>query len=174
LVVIIRELPYKGSWRYGDTKRCLPGTCEDFLDYIIKWAENPESHRALVLLGQAGTGKSSIGHKVASRFENKCLGSYFAFLRKERSKDEAYQLFTTLARDLFLMAILPSVWPPKNLEVRDPILIVIEALDESGDAISKIGLHIFLSQHLFELSPKFRILVTSRLEDGIEAAFTKA
>jgi NACHT domain len=194
-------LPYKGGWRHGDKKRCLPGTREDFLDYIIKWVENPESDRALVLLGQAGTGKSSIAHEAARRFENKCLGSYFAFLRKEQSKDEAYQLFTTLARDLsdrntdFKLALGRVVKnnsslcgtrdyrtlfeslllePLKNLKVRDPILIIIDALDESGDAIGKNGLHVFLSQHLFELPPKFRILVTSRPEDGIEAAFAKA
>jgi NACHT domain len=199
--VIIRELPYKGGWRHGDKKRCLPGTREDFLHYIIKWVENPESDRALVLLGQAGTGKSSIAHEVARRFENKCLGSYFAFLRKEQSRDEAYQLFTTLARDLsdrnhaFKLALGRVVKnnsslcgtrdyrtlfeslllePLKDLEVRDPILIVIDALDESGDAIGKNGLHEFLSQHLSELPPIFRILVTSRPEDGIEAAFANA
>jgi hypothetical protein len=96
----IRELPYKGGWRFGDEKRCLPGTREDFLDHIVKWVENPESQRGLVLFGQAGTGKSSIAHEVARQFDKRNLGSYFAFLRKEQSKDEAYQLFTTLSRDL--------------------------------------------------------------------------
>jgi hypothetical protein len=76
------------------------GTREDFLDYVIKWVENPKSERVLVLLDQAGTGKSSIAHEIARPFENKCLGSYFPFLRKEHSKDETYYLFTTLARDL--------------------------------------------------------------------------
>jgi AAA ATPase domain len=198
---IIRELPYKGGWRHGNTKRCLLGTRVDFIDYIIKWVENPQSERALVLLGQAGTGKSSIAHEVARRFENKGLGSYFAFLRKEQSKDEAYQLFTTIARDLsdrnpaFKLALGRVVKdnsslsgtrdyrtlfeslllePLKSLEVRDPILIVIDALDESGDASGKNGLHAFLSQNLFELPQKFRILVTSRPEDSVEAAFAKA
>jgi NACHT domain len=201
LGIIIRELPYKGGWRLGDKSRCLPGTREDFLDHIVKWVENPESERGLVLLGQAGTGKSSIAHKIARRFENKCLGSYFTFLRKEQSEDEAYQIFTTLARDLsdrnpaFKVALGRVVKdnsflcgtrdystlferlllePLKNVEVRHPILIVIDALDESGDAIGKTGLHTFLAQHLFELPSKFRILVTSRPEDGIEAAFAKA
>jgi NACHT domain len=194
-------MPYKGGWRFGDEKRCLPGTREDFLDYIVKWVENPESERGLVLLGRAGTGKSSIAHEVARRFENKCLGSYFAFLRKEQSKDEAYQLFTTLARDLsdrspaFKLALGRVVKdnsslcgardyrtlfeglllePLKNLELCDPILIVIDALDECGDAIGMNGLHTFLAQHLFDLPSKFRILVTSRPEDGVEPAFSKA
>ena len=169
--------------------------------YIVKWVENPESERGLILLGKAGTGKSSIAHEIARRFKNKCLGSYFTFLRKEGSKDEAYQLFTTLARDLsdryppFKLALGKVVRdnsflcgtrdhrtlfehlllePLKSLKVCDPILIVVDALDESGDATGRNGLHTFLAQHLLDLPSKFRILVTTRPEDGIESAFTKA
>jgi NACHT domain len=167
----IREIPYKGGWRFGDEKRCLPGTREDFLDYIINWIENPKSERVLVLLGQAGTGKSSIAHEIARRFENVCLGSYFAFLRKEHSKDEAYYLFTTLARDLsdhyppFRLALgraikddsslrssrdYPTLFeriilePLKGLQVGGPILLIIDALDESGATMGKTGLTHFL------------------------------
>jgi AAA ATPase domain len=167
------------------------------LDYIVNWVDNPESERALVLLGQAGTGKSSIAHEIARRFENKRLGSYFAFLRKEQSKDEAYKLFTTLARDLsdrypaFKIALGKVIKdnsslrgtrdyrtlfecllePLKDLQLGDPILIVVDALDESGDAIGKKGLHTFLAQHLFDLPSKFRILITSRPENGVGPAF---
>jgi NACHT domain len=196
----IRELPYKGGWRYGDEKRCLPGTREDFLDYVVKWVENPTSNRGLVLLGQAGTGKSSIAHEVARYFDDKHLGSYFAFLRKEGSKDEAYKLFTTLARDLSdqnpafkhaLGRVLKNksslrgtrdyrtlfecllLEPLKHLALPGPILIVIDGLDESGDAIGKTGLHTFLAQHLVDLPSEFRILVTSRPEAGIEPAFSQ-
>jgi hypothetical protein len=66
----IRELPYKGGWRFNDDqKRCLPGTRKDFLEHITKWVEAPNSKHGLVLLGQAGTGKSSIAHEVAQHFE---------------------------------------------------------------------------------------------------------
>jgi hypothetical protein len=201
LGAIIRELPYKGGWRYGDEKRCLPGTREDFLDHIVKWVEDPKSQRGLVLLGQAGTGKSSIAHEVARRFDRKGLGCYFAFLRKEQSKDGVYQLFTTLARDLsyrnpaYKLALgrvlkeNPSLCgtrdyrtlfeslllePLKSLELSGPVLVIIDALDESGDVIDKTGIHTFLAQHLVDLPLQFRILVTSRLEGGIEAIFAKA
>jgi NACHT domain len=197
----IRELPYKGGWQFGDGKRCLPGTREDFLDHIVKWVESPESQRGLVLLGQAGTGKSSIAHEVARLFQNKCLCTYLAFLRKEGSKDEAYQLFTTLARDLsdryppfksalgrvlkndpslrntrHYLTLFESLLlePVKNVQSSDPILVVIDALDESGDVIGPNGLHNFLAQHLFELPSNFRILITSRPENGIERAFCNA
>jgi NACHT domain len=197
----IREMPYKGGWRFGDERRCLPGTRKAFLNYIIDWVQNPRSERALVLLGQAGTGKSSIAHEVARRLDDKCLGSYFAFLRKERPKDEAYQLFTTLARDLsdrnpaFKHALGRVIKdksslrgtrdyrtlfeclllePLKNLPPASPILIVIDALDESEAAIGKNGLHTFLAQRLGDLPPNFRILITSRPESGVEPAFANA
>jgi NACHT domain len=197
---IIRGLPYAGGWPFAD-KRCLEGTRRDFLDYISKWVKNPKSERTLVILGQAGTGKSSIAHEVARRFKKACLGSYFAFRRGEESKGKAYQLFTTLARDLsdhnpsFKLALgkalkensslchtrdYPTLFeclllePLKNLNFDDPVLIVVDALDESGDLINKKGLHTFLARHLSELPSNFRILITSRPENGIEPAFTNA
>jgi AAA ATPase domain len=198
----IRELPYKGGWRFDDDQqRCLPGTRKDFLQHIIKWVENPKSKHGLVLLGQAGTGKSSIAHEVARHFEHRCLGSYFTFLRKEGSKDDAYQLFTTVARDLsdrypaFKLALGKIVKddtslrssrgyralfkrlllePLRSLQYDQPILIVIDGLDESGDAIGQTGLHVFLAEHLFDLPSNFRVFITSRPEDGIGLTFTKA
>jgi AAA ATPase domain len=194
-------LPHKGGWRFGDEKRCLPGTREDFLDHIVKWIQNPKSKRGLVLFGQAGTGKSSIAHEVARRFDDICLASYFTFLRSEQSKHDAYQLFTTIARDLSdrnlafkhaLGRVIKDksslrnardyrtlfesflIEPLKNGSPPFPALIVIDALDESGDATGKIGLHTFLAKHIADLPSAFRVLITSRLEDGIEPAFAEA
>ncbi len=70
-----------------------------FLDFIVNWVNDPASERSLVLFGQAGTGKSSIAHEIARRFDKMHrLTSSFIFLRKEQTKP--YHLFTTLARDL--------------------------------------------------------------------------
>jgi AAA ATPase domain len=197
----LREMPYKGGWRFGSEKRCLPGTCKDSLESITNWIENPESKRVLVLLGQAGTGKSTIAHEVARRFDGRYLGSYFAYRRKEGSKEDAYHLFTTLVRDLSdrhrgfkreLGRVIKDnsslrgsrdyltlferllLEPLKDLQLDDPILVIIDALDESGDAIGRNGLHTFLAKHLFDLPSKFRVLITSRQEDGIERAFANA
>jgi NACHT domain len=194
-------LPYAGGRPFGDRKRCLPGTREAFLEYITKWVENPGSEQGLVILGQAGTGKSSIAYEVARLFEKKCLGSYFAFRRKEGSKDKAYQLFTTLARDLsnyspaFKLALGRVIKDNPNLhssgdydalfqrllleplrlqQYVDPILIIVDALDESGDAIGNEGLHTCLAQHLSELPSCFRVLITSRPEHRIDSAFANA
>ncbi len=171
----IREIPYGTGSRFTPEKGCLPGIRMAFLDFIVNWVDNPNSERSLVLFGQAGTGKSSIAHEVARRFDKlHRLTSSFIFLRKEQSKREAYHLFTTLARDLsdrypsFKAALgevikdntslrvgtrdYPTLFqslilePLKDLHIVGPILIVIDALDESGDVTGGNELHKFLAK----------------------------
>ncbi len=97
----IREIPYGTGSRFTPDKGCLTGTRTAFLDFIANWVNDPASERSLILFGQASTGKSSIAHEIARRFDKMHrLTSSFIFLRKEQSKREAYHLFTTLARDL--------------------------------------------------------------------------
>ena len=79
------------------------GTRVAFLEFIINWVNdpNPDSERALVLFGQAGTGKSSIAHEIAGLFDKmNRLTSSFIFSRSEQSERKAYHLFTTLAHHL--------------------------------------------------------------------------
>jgi hypothetical protein len=199
----IREIPYGTGSRFTPDKGCLSGTRVAFLDFIVAWVNDPASERCLVLFGQAGTGKSSIAHEVARRFNNMHrLTSSFIFLRKEQSKREAYHLFTNLVRDLsdrypsfksalgrivkdntslrvgprdyetlFQSLILE---PLKDLHIVGPILVVIDALDESGNATGRAGLHTFLAKNLVRLPSNFRVLITSRPEDGIERALVGA
>ncbi len=196
----IREIPYGTGSRFIPDKGCLTGTRTAFLDFVVDWVNDPASERSLVLFGQAGTGKSSIAHEIARRFDKMHrLTSSFIFLRKEQSKREAYHLFTTLARDLsdrypsfktalgrvikdnsslragthdystlFESLILE---PLKDLHIVGPILVIIDALDESGDVTGKNGLHTFLPKALSKLPSNFRVFITSRPEHNIESAF---
>ncbi len=199
----IREIPHGKGPRFTPEKGCLPGTRMAFLDFIVNWVHNPDSERILVLFGQAGTGKSSIAHEIARRFDKMHrLTSSFIFLRKEQSEGEAYHLFTTLARDLsdrypsFKAALgrvikdnsslrlrtrdYPTLFqslilePLKDLHIVGPILVAIDALDESGDVTRRNGLHEFLAKNLSRLPSNFRVLITSRSEDGVESAFVGA
>jgi hypothetical protein len=172
-----------------------------FLDLIVNWVNNPASERGLFLFGQAGTGKSSIAHEIARRFDNMHrLTSSFFFLRRDQSV-RSYQLFTTLARDLadrypsFKTALGKIVKdnpalrgtrdydtlfeslilePLKDLHIIGPILVVIDALDESGDTTSRNGLHAFLAKNLIKLPSNFRVVITSRPEHAIVSAFVDA
>ena len=199
----IREIPYGTGSRFIPDKGCLAGTRTAFLDFISNWVNDPTSERCLVIFGQAGTGKSSIAHEVARRFNiMQRLTSSFIFLRKEQSKREAHHLFTTLARDLsdrypsFKAALGRAVKnnsslrvgtrdyetlfqslilePLKGLHIVGPIIVVVDALDESGNATGEAGLHTFLAKNLIRLPSNFRVLITSRPEDGIESALVGA
>jgi hypothetical protein len=179
------------------------GTRVGFLDFIINWVNNPASERGLVLFGQAGTGKSSIAHEAARLFDKMHrLTSSFIFIRREQSVRKAYHLFTTLARDLadrfpsFKIALGKVVKdntalrvgtrdyhtlfeflilePLKDLHIVSPILVVIDALDESGDTTSRIGLHAFLAKNLIRLPSNFRVVITSRPEHAIVSALVEA
>jgi hypothetical protein len=164
---------------------------------------NPDSGHGLVLFGQAGTGKSSIAHEIARRFDKMHrLTSSFIFLRREQSVRKAYHLFTTLARDLadrylsFKIALGKVVKdntalrvgtrdydtlfeslilkPLKDLHIVGPILVVIDALDESGDTTGGIGLPAFLAKNLIRLPSNFRVVITSRPEHAIVSALVEA
>jgi hypothetical protein len=178
------------------------GTRVAFLDFIINWVNNPASERGLVLCGQAGTGKSSIAHEIARLFDKMHrLTSSFIFLRREQSVQKAYHLFTTLARDLadrypsFKIALGEVIKhntalrlgtrdydilfeslilePLKDLHIVGPILVVIDALDESGDTTGRIGLHSFLAENLKRLPSNFRVVITSRPEHAIVSALAR-
>ncbi|KAI9440928.1 hypothetical protein H4582DRAFT_1850592, partial [Lactarius indigo] len=196
----IREIPYGTGSRFTPDKGCLTGTRTAFLDFIENWVNDPASERCLVLFGQAGTGKSSIAHEIARRFHKiHRLTSSFIFLRNEQSKP--YHLFTTLARDLSdrypsFKAALGNVVkdnsslragsrdygtlfeslilaPLKDLHLIGPIVVVIDALDESGDVADENGLHKFLAKAISKLPSNFRMLITSRPEHFIESAFVE-
>ncbi len=203
LNAIIREIPYGFGSRFSPDKGCLSGTRVAFLDFIVNWVNDPTSERSLILFGQAGTGKSSIAHEIARLF-NKAhrLTSSFIFIRREQSKPETYRFFTTLARNLadrypsFKTALGEIVKdntdlrvgtrsydtlfeslilePLKDLPIVGPILVVIDALDESGDTTSRTGLHTFLAKNLIRLPSNFRVVITSRPEHAIESALIEA
>ncbi|KAI0258821.1 hypothetical protein BC834DRAFT_962945, partial [Gloeopeniophorella convolvens] len=192
----IAEIPYGQGSRFDPSKGCLFGTRMDFLDYIADWVNNPISERALVLFGQAGTGKSSIAHEVARRFNDMGrLCTSYIFVRGSPSERNPYLLLTTLARDLwdqypsFRVALGHVIKnnislrlgatdyktlfehllldPFKNLHLAGPILVVVDALDESGDVSGSQGLHTFLAEHLSHLPPNVRFFITTRPEKQI-------
>ena len=171
-----------------------------FLNFIIDWVNNPNSKRILVLFGLAGTGKSSITHEITRRFnEMHCLTSSCFFVRKERSKADAYHLFMNLAHDLtdrypLFKAVLGEIIkddtslrrstcdygtlfrhlilePLRDVPIVGPILVVIDALDESRDTTSKDGLHTFLANNLSTLPSNVHVLITLWPEGGIKPAF---
>ncbi|KIK33456.1 hypothetical protein CY34DRAFT_99569, partial [Suillus luteus UH-Slu-Lm8-n1] len=168
--------------------------------------------RVMWLSGPAGTGKSAIAHTIANLVNDKGgLGSCFCFDRHEEADRRHEKIFSTIARDLadrdpgMKRALADAVkgnislkntpdiiqqWhkllmePLKKFSASSAgsVLILIEALDESGGAETRSNLLRILAGRLqdnglpkiTELPSNFRILVTSRPTPDIEKGFEGA
>ncbi|KIL61188.1 hypothetical protein M378DRAFT_82781, partial [Amanita muscaria Koide BX008] len=174
------------------TKSCLEGTREEILHHVVDWMDNPDINapRILWLFGAAGTGKSAIAHTIARCMKDAgALASCFCF---EKGDVKRYtKLFTTISRDLagqnlqFKQALAsivardPSIGTTVDVVqqwerlVMEPIsvisgsivgrlVIVIDALDESGDDRSREHILDILTRQAMALPSNIRILLTSR------------
>ncbi|KZP10853.1 hypothetical protein FIBSPDRAFT_757549 [Athelia psychrophila] len=161
----------------------------------INKEDGDDTPRIKVILGDAGIGKSAIANSIAEHYEaEKHLGSFVSFNRADQARRNPGNLLSTVARDI---ADLDSNWksalydgvkdshslrkttspslqmksfvlePAKALAIVGPIVIVIDALDESGDASTRKPLFKALAENASKLPRNFRILITARPEDDI-------
>ncbi|KAG2337995.1 WD40 repeat-like protein [Suillus weaverae] len=159
--------------------------------------------RVLWLSGTAGKGKSAVAHTIANWYiTHGGLGACFCFDRTRQADCRQDKIFTTIASELadcspiMRRALAQAVRDHNGLKrtpditkqwqelivgptsiaskaIAAPILIVIEALDESGEANSREQILRLLAgklntstSQLVEIPANFRILLTSRpLED---------
>lgn len=195
--LLLNSLPYAKDAGYNSTKRCHPGTRTILLDDICSWVNEDESPESIyLLLDQAGGGKSAVAHSIAARFKDMDrLGSVFCFNRSFPERT-AGLLFPTIARNL--AAIDPQIksalskvissrpsdvtstdietqfesfvlLPAQQVTLSGPIVIVIDALDESGTGSSedRRSLLSVLANKAGSLPRNLRIIVTARPEDDI-------
>ncbi|KAF7970733.1 hypothetical protein HWV62_23190, partial [Athelia sp. TMB] len=165
----------------------------------INLPDEDSTARVMVLMGVAGCGKSAISNSIARHYERmKRLGSSVFFERAKQSKRHCGNLFSTIARDI---ANLDAQWksalyeiikgndalrqtrsvsrqwesfilePAKSLNTIGPIVIVVDALDESGEAADRSSLLQILAKKASELPNNFRVLITTRAEEDITRAF---
>ncbi|KAG6333868.1 hypothetical protein ID866_5223 [Astraeus odoratus] len=152
---------------------------------------DPNVPRTFYLYGQAGRGKSAIAHTIALWCKNAgMLGSCFCFGRERQAEHLERRIFTTIAHDLanrdplLRRAVADAIAADDSLkttpdaiqqweklivptfEVSDAVVgkvvIVIDALDETGEEASRMDILPVLATWASSLPPSFRILVTSR------------
>ncbi|KZT51147.1 WD40 repeat-like protein [Calocera cornea HHB12733] len=194
----IERIPYAPGAGYEPGRRCLKDTRKALLEQIGEWAISTEADtpNLLVLMGPAGTGKSTIAHTVALRFNMlKRLGASFCFSSSLSASRKAANLFRNIARDLanfdpaFKAALCSSLAvdldhlcttedlelqfeklilePAQALAVNGTILIMVDALDESGNERERRTLLRLLFTRLQQLPTGFRVLFTCRPEEDI-------
>ena len=193
-------MPYAAGAGLNAQKLCLEGTRGGILGDITDWINNRDDTRVYWLHGTAGSGKSAIAHTIGDHFKRiGRLGSFFSFDRSEAAEQRHKKIFATIAQDLaechpqLRKALAAAVYHKTSLRntsdvlrqweelivlpartmsdaMAGPIVIVIDALDESGDTDSRRHILRILAESIMNLPPHFRILLTSRpLPDIIDA-----
>jgi len=177
------------------------GILSEIKDWIDKTGEDVE--QVFWLSGTAGKGKSAIAHTIAIWFDERGgPGACFCFDRTREAERRHEMIFTTMARDMadrdpimrrtLACAVLDDnelrhtkdvtrqwkklILGPVNASqaIDAPVLMVIDALDESGDERSREQiLHMLagklnpFSSERTKLPRNLRILVTSRPLDDV-------
>jgi hypothetical protein len=189
------------SVEYDKRKACLPSTRKELLRDIEEWIHTPgdESERILWLSGPAGTGKSSVANSIAERMDSMGrLAASFRFDRGQAERTPAVligNLCRQVARfnDSLKGSILEAVkrygtggsmpcssqaaklfvGPISTIELVGPIVIVIHALDESGNdevvqgGTSREDLVRTIVEEFVNLPPSVKLIITSREEGSI-------
>jgi hypothetical protein len=171
---------------------------DELMDWINS-PDGENTPQVLLFSAAAGFGKSAIAHTIAQYFYNLGrLGSSYCFDRADQAKRSIKYLLSTISRDLSdldpgwksaLCAVVTGdrslcstlamkeqfdnfiVKPAAALTTVGPIVIVIDALDESGSYIERKPLLDMLIERAAELPKNFRILITTRPEPDVTETF---
>ncbi|KAI5892000.1 WD40 repeat-like protein [Schizophyllum commune H4-8] len=196
---LLEHLPYAPHVQPGSSKRCQPGTRVILLDEIVDWAYSPNSTRGFLLSGAAGTGKSAIANSVAENLASRgVFAPFFAFDRSSQDR-KAHQLYPTLAayllcrckryqqalrtqeanrlvtRDIQDQYTRLFDEPIRAHTILEPVVIVIDALDECPDAgndglLRRVLLETLRTCLLDDQLPRnIRILITARPDKDIQS-----
>ncbi|KAJ7144098.1 WD40-repeat-containing domain protein [Mycena epipterygia] len=180
---------------------CLPGTRQEILDEITGWIAVPsDSGSILWLSGVAGSGKSTLSTTVSESLRGvERLGAFLFFDRDDRVRSHPDAVIRTIAHSLahwnpcISSAISAAIQrdpavvnapirtqfkalllePLLSIEhsIQDPVLIILDALDECGDRNSRAALLSILATEFPKLPCLFRILITSRREQDLTDHF---
>lgn len=181
--------------------RCLQGTRENILHSLLDSLTAPSAAaKVLWLHGMAGSGKSTIATTIAEHF-HKCgrRGAFLFFDRNSPAQSGPDGVIRTLAHQLALSddalrnAICEAIQRDPQItattltsqfndlimtplqscvsKITRPIIIILDAFDECGDARSRKALLHLLVKHLPTLPHQFRFLITGRPELDLNNAF---
>ena len=198
-IMSLEKLFYADGASWDPMQACLPGTRVTTLSMIVDWSRSLSAQNVLWLNGVAGCGKSAISHTVAQMLhECGLLASCFFFSRDSVSRNTPQLLFTTIARDIGkrhpgiaadISAALENepglasapiyrqfdafiAKPLHRHRIDHPLVVVIDALDESGSD-ADLTLLTIMCEHIGALPPQFRVFITSRSIAVFEQAFSR-
>lgn len=177
---------------------CLKNTRRNVIDDILNWISGDSSKKKQVLwvYGLAGTGKSTLSTTIAKMLRSRHHLGAFYFFSRDTSQRTAETLIRTLAYQLAIfdahfgatiskvvaehdnIAIMPLEFQFDNLLSAnalkfaewsgEPIVLIIDALDECGSEVDREILLQALSKGFSNLPSFIRIIIVSRPESDIQ------
>ena len=176
-----------------DRPQCLENTRKETLKDVYDWANTEGYPNVFLLIGAAGTGKSTLATTVAGEYQRRRqLGCHMFFIRERSHPGTVFQTIAyslavynqTIAETLVEQLKDSGDLDPSNLQtkfeillrgplsavaadVRSPVLIVLDALDECGTPETRQSLMNILNNDLPTLPSNYRFLVTARPEGDI-------
>ncbi|KAF7972847.1 hypothetical protein HWV62_16962 [Athelia sp. TMB] len=183
-----------------DRDRCLPDTRLDVIAHVVEWASDPKCKDVLWITGVVGSGKSTVATSLFDLFrEMGYLGAFLFFDSKSKYDSAtfvstlAYQLsqFDQRLREAVVGAIKLSertrraklqvqfetfILEPlqvADLKLHHPILVIIDGLDQCGDADARRQLLEVLANLPESLRGLFRIVITSQPDPEIAELLEK-
>ncbi len=174
----------------------LPKTRQGLLDDIVGWVNDPNGGSVFWLHGAPGSGKSTVANTIGSLFSNlERLAASFRFSRDTNQRNEPNLFFGNLTYQLAhfdgrlkkkIISIIKAQGnmdslPLQNqlktfivdvlrvVEFTGPVVLVIDAVDESGRDNIRDGFLQALSAELPHLPSFVKILITSRNEFDIRS-----
>ncbi|KAF7973424.1 hypothetical protein HWV62_15237 [Athelia sp. TMB] len=181
----------------GKRDVCLPNTRLGTIKSILDWySDDSASHEGVLwIYGLAGTGKSTLSTTIARMVDEiGLLGAFFFFDRQIHERDTstlirtvAYQLarfdarigtkieqilvdnpnVTNLPPAMQFLKLLSTTALGDIQWTRGPVLVIIDALDESGAAADRKDLLKALAEGFSHLPSFLRLLIVSRPERDI-------
>ena len=186
------------SYAEANKPTCARDTRVEVLEQITEWISSPSETSLFWLRGMAGTGKSTISRTLAACLSEKGqLGASFFFKRTEADRANLAKFVTTIAYQLGLAEPMTAatindaittnptllrsgvqeqfrklIFQPLSILARnDPIVIIIDALDEcDSENDMRLLINLFALTQSIPYS-RARILITSRPELPIRLGF---
>ena len=191
-------MPYACGASYMPERCCFPRTRETVVQDICDILSSPaeDAPQVCLLTGPPGSGKSSVAHTIAWFYDcQHRMGSSYFFSRLNASRNPQ-NFFSTIARDLsdrdgqFRAELWKSVKnnhalctstspleqlerlvlePATPLHAIGPLIVVVDALDESGEPADRRQLLSIFFEKLTgsNLPTHLRFLITARPEKDI-------